>query len=592
MVETGSLSQPLLYVTSGPAKGRKILLGREPVTLGRRPGMVVTIDDPKLSGHHADIVCSDGAYVLRDCMSTNGTYVNGELTAEACLVDNDRIHMGRSEFVFTSLQRLDELEAALAASAPAGVVPDTSTSTMGTPKVQMSLATQSVQVAKVCGTDGPATAHTKLVSLYEIARRINVLSGLDALLDLIVTTILEAIRADRAVLLLPQKGSGTLRPAVTRCRDAATPDEAVQVSETIVHQAVETRQSILTEDAGSDERFCGGESIELVGIRSAMCVPLLVNDAVVGVAYVDRLSRTKVFGAEDLEFLTVLCNSAAVSIANAQLFSEVQATNAAITEAHSQLEASYVELKETQQKLIQAEKLSSLGRLVAGIAHDLKNILASVSGYAQLLKTPASDEQRNTYIERLNETTAMCTRMVRDLLSFARKEQIAPELTSIAALVSAATDIIAAPAREAGVEIVREEAAGLPPVLVDPTQMARVLTNLMTNAVQAMEQAPAPRRLTIRTAAEPDAMRIEIEDTGCGIPEHTIGKIFDPFFTTKSKGKGTGLGLSLCQGIVAAHSGEINVESNPGQGTRFTLRLPLTGFSVPVAASSSAAEDH
>jgi signal transduction histidine kinase len=358
-----------------------------------------------------------------------------------------------------------------------------------------------------------------------------------------------------------------------------------------VRQAVESRESILTEDAGRDERFLDGESVALVGIRSAMCVPLLANDAVVGVAYVDKLSRTKAFGAEDLEFLTVLCNSAAISIENARLFSEVQATNAAITETHSRLEASYRELTETQQKLIQAEKLSSLGRLVAGIAHDLKNILASVSGYAQLLKTPSSDERRNTYIERLNETTAMCTRMVRDLLSFARQEQIAAEPTSIGALLSAATDIVATPAREAGVEIVHEETPGLPQVMLDPTQMARVLTNLMTNAVQAMEEAPGPRRLTIRTAAEPDAVRISIEDTGPGIPKEIIGKIFDPFFTTKEKGKGTGLGLSLCQGIVAAHGGEINVESSPGRGTRFTLRLPIAGFSVPAAPSPVAGED-
>jgi signal transduction histidine kinase len=591
MVETGSLSQPMLYAIGGPAKGRKILLGRETVTVGRRPEMVVTIDDPKLSGHHADIICTDGAYVLRDCMSTNGTYVNGELTTDACLVDNDRIRMGRSEFVFTSLQRLDEVEAALAVSAPSGATPDTSTSTLGIPKVQMSLATQSVQVAKVCGPDTSATANTKLVSLYEIARRINVLSELESLLDLVVTTILEAIRADRAVLLLPEAASGELRPAVTKRRDSTNPDEPVQVSETIVRQAVETRQSILTEDAGSDERFCGGESIELVGIRSAMCVPLLANDAVVGVAYVDRLSRTKAFGAEDLEFLTVLCNSAAISIENARLFSEVQATNAAITEAHRRLEASYRELTKTQQKLIQAEKLSSLGRLVAGIAHDLKNILASVSGYAQLLKTPASDERRNTYIERLNETTAMCTRMVRDLLSFARQEKIAPEPTSIGALLSAAGDIVAGPAREVGVEIVREETPGLPPVMLDRTQMARVLTNLMTNAVQAMESTPGPRRLTIRTAAEPDAVRIAIEDTGTGIPKEIIGKIFDPFFTTKEKSKGTGLGLSLCQGIVAAHGGEIIVESSPGQGTCFTLRLPIAGVAVLAAAPGGAAKD-
>ncbi len=587
MHETGSASQPMLYVIGGPAKGRKILLGQDVMTVGRRENMAVMIPDPKLSSHHADIVFSDGGCVLRDCMSTNGTFVTGAFPVEARLAPTDRIRMGRSEFIFTSLDKLDELEAMLASSEPAELVNDSATSVIGMPKVQMSLATQAVQVAKVCGTEELATAH-KLCSLYEIARRINVLAELDSLLELVVRTILDEMDADRAVLLLCDKATGELRPVVTKCRDGMTVDGPVQVSETIVRQAMGSRQSILTEDAGSDERFSEGESITLVGIRSAMCVPLLANDKVVGVAYVDKLSRTVAFAEEDLEFLTVLCNSAAISIENARLFSEVQATNREVTEAHQRLEASYRQLEETQQKLIQAEKMSSLGRLVAGIAHDLRNILTSVTGYAQLLKMPASDEKRATYVERLNETTAMCTQMVRDLMSFARQDEVAHEPTSLNALVDDVLDIVRASLEESGVEVVCHFAEGLPPVQLDPLQMARVLTNLMTNAVQAMAETDGPRRLTLSTAREGDLVRIVIEDTGPGIPNDILGKIFDPFFTTKQKGKGTGLGLSLCQGIVAAHSGEIEVKSPPGEGARFTLQLPIAGPSYQSATPTEA----
>ncbi len=590
MHETGPSSHAMLYAIGGPAKGRKILLGQDVVTVGRRENMAVMIEDPKLSGHHADIVCTDGAHLLRDCMSTNGTYVNGELTAEARLVENDRIHMGRSEFIFTSLEKLDEVEAMLATPDAAQGVTDTGTSPLSTPKVQMSLATQSVQVATVYSDEELATAHKKLCLLYEISRRINVLSELDSLLELLVMTILEQMNADRAVLLLPDAATGELAPAVTKCRDMRATGEPVQVSETIVEQAVASRQSILTEDAGSDERFSGGESIELVGIRSAMCVPLLANDTVVGVTYVDKLSRTLAFAAEDLEFLTVLCNSAAISIENARLFSEVQATNREVMEAHRRLEASYRELEATQQKLIQAEKMSSLGRLVAGIAHDLKNILTSVSGYAQLLKMPATDEKRATYVERLNETAAMCTRMVRDLLGFAREDEVRPEPTNVGGLLDEVVGMVRSRAEEAGVEIVRELAAELPTVRLDALQMTRVLTNLMTNAIQAMAETEGPRRLTLSAAPEGERVRLVIEDTGPGIPREIIGKIFDPFFTTKPKGTGTGLGLSVCQGIVGAHGGEIGVESSPGAGTRFTVRMPIAGPSRQGATAGEAVE--
>jgi signal transduction histidine kinase len=574
MEEPAAISQPMLYGLSGPAKGRKVLLGPKVVSIGRRQDMAVAIADPKLSGHHADLVLTDGGCVLRDCMSTNGTFVNGQLAAEAHLMENDHVRMGRSEFVVTSLERLDEIEASLVTTDAPETSTESATSVIGAPRVQMSLATQSIQAATVCDTAEPTAAH-KLCSLYEIARRINVLSELDALLELVVSTILEEMDADRAVLLLPERETGELVASVTRCRAPHDDTAIVQLSETIVHQAVESRESILTEDAGRDERFLDGESVTLMGIRSAMCVPLLVNDAVVGVVYVDKLSPTVAFGAQDLEFLTVLCNSAAISIENARLFSEVQARNREVTEAHHRLGASYRELEATQEKLIQAEKLSSLGRLVAGIAHDLKNILTSVTGYAQLLRQPAPDEKRAVYVERLNETTAMCTKMVRDLMGFARQDEVRLEPTGLSGLISEAVDIVRAPAEAASVEIVSACDSALGEVPLDKLQMIRVMTNLMTNAVQAMADTDGPRRLTVRAGRESDAAVLVVEDTGPGIARDVLNKIFDPFFTTKPKGQGTGLGLSLCQGIVAAHGGEIGVESEPGAGARFTLRLPL-----------------
>ena len=591
MGDTSDMSQPMLYGISGPAKGRKVLLGPDVVSIGRREDMTVSIGDPKLSGHHADLICTDGGCVLRDSMSTNGTFVNGQLAAEARLAENDRVRMGRSEFVVTCLERLDEVEASLATADTPETTTQSATSVIGTPRVQMALATQSVQAATVCDTAEPTAAH-KLCSLYEIARRINVLSELDTLLELIVSMILEEMDADRAVLLLPDRGTGELTATVTKCRAPHDDTAIVQLSETIVRQAVESRESILTEDAGRDERFLDGESVALVGIRSAMCVPLLVNDIVVGVVYVDKLSPAGAFGAQDLEFLTVLCNSAAISIENARLFSEVQARNREATEAHRRLEASYRRLEETQGKLIQAEKLSSLGRLVAGIAHDLKNILTSVTGYAQLLRQPAPDDKRAVYVERLNETTAMCTKMVRDLMTFARQEEVRPEPTRLNALVAGAVDIVHGPAEAAGVEIVCacDDALGEAPL--DKLQMVRVLTNLMTNAIDAMGDTDGPRRLTVRTAREKDAAVVLVEDTGPGIAKDVMNKIFDPFFTTKPKGQGTGLGLSLCQGIVAAHGGEIGVESTPGAGARFTVRLPLEALPGTMGTATVTGKDN
>ncbi len=268
---------------------------------------------------------------------------------------------------------------------------------------------------------------------------------------------------------------------------------------------------------------------------------------------------------------------------------ELAATNA-------RLLATVDRLKAMQAQLLQAEKLSAIGQLVAGVAHELNNPLTSVIGYAQLvedelrgaspdqpLRSPA-DLARD--MRRIAEESERAARIVRNLLAFARRQTAERARQDVADLVNRVLALRTYEFRLSGVELETAFEPGLPQVLADAGQLQQALLNLVLNAEQAM-RGRSPRRLRIgaRRAEEADAVELSVTDTGHGISEENLRRIFDPFFTTRDVGEGTGLGLSICYGIVRDHGGQIRVDSRVGAGTTFSILLPAqpadTGADVP-----------
>jgi len=164
------------------------------------------------------------------------------------------------------------------------------------------------------------------------------------------------------------------------------------------------------------------------------------------------------------------------------------------------------------------------------------------------------------------------TRMIRNLLDFARQSEPALRETGINDVIKRALGLVAHSAEMQHVEILKELSPSLPPVMADFDQLQQVCTNLILNAVQAM---PDGGRLTLRTSADNSQFKIEVQDTGCGISAENMGKLFTPFFTTKGKEKGVGLGLAVGYGIIQRHQGRIEVQSEEGKGTTFTIYLPV-----------------
>ncbi|MET3582335.1 PAS domain S-box-containing protein [Mesorhizobium robiniae] len=246
---------------------------------------------------------------------------------------------------------------------------------------------------------------------------------------------------------------------------------------------------------------------------------------------------------------------------------------AAVTDITRQREAE-AEIARQRETLYQSEKLSALGSLLAGVAHELNNPLSVVIGYSSMLKEFSTDKVTVGRADKIHAAAERCSRIVRTFLAMARKKPPTRGAVDINEVVAASLELAAYSLRSAGVEIRTELAEPLPNIWGDRDQLHQVITNLVVNAQQALLQVPHPRRLTIVTSGEDDAVEIVVADNGPGMPETVRARAFEPFYTTKMAGEGTGVGLSVCQGIVTAHDGSIELDSTQGGGARFTVRLP------------------
>ena len=234
------------------------------------------------------------------------------------------------------------------------------------------------------------------------------------------------------------------------------------------------------------------------------------------------------------------------------------------------------ELAHRQEVLVQSHKLSAIGTLTAGVAHELNNPLNNLTLTAEMLKedyAALADEERLEMIEDLVTQVARAQRIVRNLLDFARESEITTERLDLGEVLRAATGLAANQIRLSGARIAVAVPENLPAIHGDRQALSQVFVNLLINALDAVRKG-GQVTITAGPALEPSCVQVVISDDGCGIPAHVLPKIFDPFFTTKSKGKGTGLGLSVSLGIVRQHGGDVRVESVPGEGSTFTVVLP------------------
>jgi two-component system NtrC family sensor kinase len=238
-----------------------------------------------------------------------------------------------------------------------------------------------------------------------------------------------------------------------------------------------------------------------------------------------------------------------------------------------------------RERLFQSEKMASVGQLVSGVAHELNNPLTGILGFAQLLLARDLDAESRRYVETIAGEAERASKIVQNLLSFARRRRPEKTLVNLNTLVERVLELREYELRVHDIEVHRDYALDLPPCFADPHQIQQVLLNVLINAEQAVKGVRGPRRIVVRTASAAGWVRVTVQDSGPGIAPDHLRRVFDPFFTTKPVGEGTGLGLTISYGIVEEHHGRIHVDSRLGEGATVTIELPAAQEGARVDAA-------
>jgi two-component system NtrC family sensor kinase len=226
-----------------------------------------------------------------------------------------------------------------------------------------------------------------------------------------------------------------------------------------------------------------------------------------------------------------------------------------------------------EDKLRHVDRLTTIGKLAAGVAHEINEPLGAILGYAQLqLKSFGLPDQTGMDLERIVKAALHAREVVKKLLLFARQVPSEMRPVALGQVVRDTVFLLEAPCKRAGVQLILRLTKDLPQVMGDPSQLQQVVLNLGMNAIHAMPRGGTLRFVTDQSG---DAVRLAVEDGGEGMPPEVVRRIFDPFYTTKDVGHGTGLGLSVVHGIVSAHGGTVRAESEPGKGSRLEVLLPI-----------------
>ncbi len=436
------------------------------------------------------------------------------------------------------------------------------------------------------------------VAVREISEAMVSMLSLSEIADRILVALTDPMGVERAMVMLVDDGGKLLRPIASRgdWEDEALATE-IPSDHPVWKQLWMRREDLSRVDFDDEHDVENREACRDVfdTLEVELLVPILYGVDLLGVIAIGRKLSGDRLAPDDRLLLRTLANQSSVAIENAKAFDEIAKLNETL---EARVEERTKELRDTQAQLVQAEKMKSLGQLVAGVAHELNNPIGFVHANLQLLdeyivklvegQRTESDTERireaiTKLLTRSREGTERVKKIVQDLRSFSRMDQAEVQVVDLHEELERTLGLME-PKLKNNIEVVRDY-GDLPRVRCNPAQLNQVFLNLLMNACDAIERDGVVRIVTRPTQG---GVRLEFHDDGPGIPAEVQSRIFDPFFTTKPVGVGTGLGLSLSHGIIERHQGRIFVGSEPGRGTTFVVELPLVATPQPEEEGAAA----
>jgi two-component system, NtrC family, sensor kinase len=558
-----------LLVLQGPDKGRRFELPDAPVLIGRESRQL-PISDNTVSRRHAELLPGDDAWILHDMGSSNGSYVNGvRVDNRFTLKLGDQIRVGRTLMVFGAQPGV---------SRTSGRNVNLAGAEAGMDSAIMHTIPSNEDSMVMAVPEPAAVAMANLKILYQLGAALGSSFGTDQVMEVVMDLVFEHVKADRGIVLLIDEKTGELVPKVVRTRDerdekdrkhkAGASDEGagenqapkvpekIHASRTIINHVLENGEGVLSTNAMADRRFSAGKSVHNLGIRSALCVPIKAHTASaksteqnVGVIYIDSSVKNYTYSPDQLRLLTAIGLQAGMAITNARLY-------------HAGL---------------QAERLAAVGETTAALSHSIKNILQALRGGADVVELglrAGNLPQAGKGWRIVDRNLEKIYNLTMNLLAYSRPREPKVEQIYPKVIIDECLELIASSANERGVMAVADVDPDHPAFPADPDGLHQVMMNLLTNAIDAVEAGKGLIRVVCRYDSENKQSVIEVIDNGVGIPPNLMSHIFELFHSTKGN-RGTGLGLAVTKKIVDEHDGSISVKSTEGEGTIFTVRLPV-----------------
>ncbi len=584
---------PSLFVIQGRDQGTRFELDDEDYVVGRTSDSAIQLHDTEVSRAHARLQRDGDTYQLRDLESSNGTYVNGKRIQESDLISGDQVQLGRTLLLYTGI------------TAP--VLPDLTDQVdivTGNRADDGSRIVHSLGQDDESGLFGPRTdetshpwlarARSNLQIMYRTALAVSHTLDIDQLLQRILDMIFEWVDADRGCIMLKSPENQQLVPKVRRHRRGGKADDRITISQTILDYVVERNEGVLTSNARDDDRWDPAQSILRLGVREAICVPMKGRYDLVGAIYIDtsiapeRLlssdQSSRAFSQEHLKLMVAIAHQAALAVEDTSYY----------------------------KALVQAERLAAVGQTIATLSHHIKNILQGVRGGSYLIELGLKDHASAVAectadsgpSESAGASTAAAgwephearaardavemirkgwnivernqeriTALVMDMLTFSKEREPEPCPSDLNEVTREVVSLMQARAEALDVDLKFAADDAMPTLMFDPEGLHRAILNLITNAIDACDQRE-DGQVEVATELTPSLAIVRVRDNGSGIPAEDLEQIFGIFVSRKG-GRGTGLGLPVSQKIIKEHGGRITVESTPGQGSLFTLELPV-----------------
>jgi signal transduction histidine kinase/pSer/pThr/pTyr-binding forkhead associated (FHA) protein len=557
-----------LLVLQGPDKGRRFELPDAPALIGRM-SQQLPLTDNTVSRRHCQLVPDDGSWALQDMGSANGTYINGiRVAGKGGLKLGDQIRVGNTLMVFGAqpgVMRSSGQQVALAGEEA------------GMDSAIMHTFPSNEDSMVMAVPEPAAVAMANLTILYRLGATLGSSFDIEQVLEVVMDLIFEHMQVDRGIILLLDPNTNEPVPKIVRTREEAAPagekppaEEAsadntsgakpetttIHASRTIINHVVQSGEGVLSSNAMADRRFSKGRSVQDLGIRSALCVPIKARrltagegDEVTGLIYVDSQVKNYTYTPDQLRLLTAIGMQTGLAIQNAQLY----------------------------RAGMQAERLAAVGETTAALSHSIKNILQALRGGADVVEMGLRSSNVNQAAKGwriVDRNLEKIYNLTMNLLAYSRPREPRFQSVNPKALIDDCLELVAPAANEKGVMVVADVEADLPAVPLDPDGIHQVLMNLLSNALDATERAKGLVKVVCRYLAGSKELVIEVIDNGAGITPGMMQHMFELFHSTKGN-RGTGLGLAVAKKIIDEHDGVIAVRSKEGEGSNFTLRLPV-----------------